>query len=374
VQGSVTALLASLPARNRSATGLSRWLSLKVPLCYRFIASASQSADPCTALKAMPGVQGFRMVLDACAKAEVEASILQPVYAAVNELEDLIAQGGGSLRKLLDELNAGTPAADEVSLTDKHEGRRAVFERMRNLLDCSMDGLVAVRIYSPAKQPMFADDLDLCASLGRVGFLRRTASMPFVLSINADGFAQMQAQRQTCLIEEFCSQPVPRTTLESREDSTMVVVDMEFEQRAPFDVFIGPLRATHLGEDSPQGSQLISRLAVNCPSRWLLHDIFLPRAWMAGKTMRTGVYMSSVHTSVRHAASQWYARLPFTHTPGHLGRGLSAVESDLYPRQRELCDWTFKAAGLDPADYVGFRLEVHYPVLFAYYTFYTTAE
>lgn len=370
----MTALVNSLPARNRSATGLSRWLSLKVPLCYRFIASASGGADASAALKAMPGVQGFRMVLDACAKAEVEPHLLHPVYAAVNELEDLIAQGGGSLRKLLDELNAGTTAADEVSPSDKHEGRRAVFERMRNLLDCSMEGLVAVRIYSPAKEPMFAGDLDLCAALGRVGFLRRTAAMPFVLSINADGFAQMQAQQQTCLIEEFCSKPTPRITLDSRDDSTMVIVDMEFEQRAPFDVFVGPLRATHLGEDSPQGSQIVSRLAINCPSRWLLHDIFLPREWMANKMMRTGVYMSSVQTSHRHVAAQWYARLPFTHTPGMLGRGLGQIDSDLYPRQRELCEWTFKAAGLDPADYVGFRLEVHYPVLFAYYTFFTSAE
>ncbi len=54
-------------------------------------------------------------------------------------------------------------------------------------------------------------------------------------------------------------------------------------------------------------------------------------------------------------------------TPGLFGRGIQNVAIERYDRHDELTAYTFAATGVDPNDFIGFRMIVQYPMIGMHY-------
>jgi hypothetical protein len=93
-------------------------------------------------------------------------------------------------------------------------------------------------------------------------------------------------------------------------------------------------------------------------------DVYVPRAWATDLGCAAGVYRAGILGDVSGPTSRrWFDRLPITLTPGLLGRGLAGAEMERFDRHAEFTARVFEGAGVDPRDFTGFRLSVHYPMM-----------
>jgi hypothetical protein len=376
LQGTLRDTLDACPPKAHTATGLARWLDLRVPLCHRLLAGSRLRASPPEVIATLPGVEGMRIFLAALAKAGLGDKQLKKANAAVQELDDLVASAGGSQRRLIDALRASqSGAANEGELPVSQQARHTTFEQLSHTLGCSTQGLIGVRIYHPSAQPSFVGDLDVVAALGRVGFQRQSAAMPLVLSLSIEGNKSAALDAQACLIPQFCTQPLPSVTLDPRERATLAIIDAAHERTSAVDIFAGPFRATHAVERENETPHLCSNIVANSPTRWILQDIFVPRDWCSPLRCEAGAYVHGALGPLRgDLRKRWFDRLPISLTPGILGRELRNTTCERYPRQQELCEWLFAKAGLDPDEYVGYRLEVTLPIMSVQHVLHCTAD
>jgi hypothetical protein len=376
VQGALRETLETCPPKAQTATGLARWLDLRVPLCHRLIAGSRMRSSPPDVIAALPGVEGLRIVLGALKQAGLTDKQLAKAQTAVQELDDLVASAGGSQRRLIDALRAAqSEAANQGELPLSQQARLAAFDQLANALGCSTQGVVGVRIYHPSAQPHFADDLDVIAAIGRVGFQRQSAAMPLVLSLSIEGSSSSAEDAQAWLIPQFCTQPLPTVTLDPRERATLAIIDAGHERTSAVDIFAGPFRATHALERENDSPHLCSTIVANSPTRWMLQDVFLPRDWGTPLRCEAGAYIHGALGALRgDMRKRWFDRLPISLTPGMLGRGLRNTASERHPRQTEVCEWLFANAGLNPNDFVGYRMEVSLPVMSVQHVLHCTPD
>jgi hypothetical protein len=69
-------------------------------------------------------------------------------------------------------------------------------------------------------------------------------------------------------------------------------------------------------------------------------------------------------------SERWFDRIAHRPAVEYLSPGLEGVDTNWYPRMRELSRTLFEAggeSGWDPAEFVGFRIAVEYPVWNAEY-------
>jgi hypothetical protein len=376
LQGALRETLAACPPKARTATGLARWLSLRVPLCHRLLAGSRLRSSPPDVIASLPGVEGLRIILSALAQAGLAEKHLSKASAAVQELDDLVASAGGSQRRLIDALRASqSAAANEGDMPVSQQARHATFEQLARTLGCSTQGVIGVRIYHPSAEPHFAGDLDVIAAIGRVGFQRQSAAMPLVLSLSIEGNRSTAQDAQACLIPEFCTQPLPSVTLDPRERATLAIIDAAHERTSAVDIFAGPFRATHALERDNDVPHLCSTIVANSPTRWIMQDVFLPRSWGTPLRCEAGAYIHGALGPLRgDMRKRWFDRLPLSLTPGMLGRGLRNTACERYPRQPELCAWMFSKANLDPEEYVGYRLEINLPIMSVQHVLHCTPD
>jgi hypothetical protein len=376
LQGCLREMLDACPPKAHTATGLARWLGLRVPLCHRLHAGSRLRASPPEVIAALPGVEGLRIILSALAQAGLSEKHVASANAAVQELDDLVASAGGSQRRLIDALRASqSAAANEGDLPVSQQSRLAAFEQLARTLGCSTQGVVGIRIYHPAANPNFEGDLDVVAAIGRVGFQRQSAAMPLVLSLSIEGNQSTAEDARACLIPEFCTQPLPTVTLDPRERATLAIVDAGHERTSAVDIFAGPFRATHALERENDSPHLCSTIVANSPTRWMLQDVFLPRDWGTPLRCEAGAYVHGALGALRgDMRKRWFDRLPISLTPGMLGKGLRNTASERHPRQTEVCEWLFAKAGLNPDDFVGYRMEISLPIMSVQHVLHCTPD
>jgi hypothetical protein len=97
------------------------------------------------------------------------------------------------------------------------------------------------------------------------------------------------------------------------------------------------------------------------PARWLVLDTWLHRDMAAGAvpSLETYVWSPTVETSL---SDHWLDRLPASPLLRVLGRGLERTATPAYPRHCELTRSAFEHLGWDPAEYIGYRAEIAFPL------------
>lgn len=371
-------LLESLPASMRRATPMARGLGLRVPLCHRVLSGTRGSSGPTDAFGAWPGPEGLRVFLDAVERSGlVRGPALEACRTAVGEYEQLIAQSGGSQRRLVAALRQRTSVAgaSAARATGSIEARQRLFEALSEQMGCAARAVVAVRVYTPALTGGEWGDLDATGAIGRLGFVRSTASLPCVMSYRSNIARAEENPARQVLLEEFCTQPLPSMEVQEFSPQRVGVVDPGYTHQGELDLFTGPLVRRNVV--AREGGVMYINAGTQCssPAAEVLSDFYLPAAWMERAECEAGVYREdALGPLVGDPSKRWFDRLPVPLLPLLLGRGLDRAASECHPRHIELTRRVFAEAGVDPSGYIGFRIHERYPLPQMHYLLIRRAE
>lgn len=345
---------------------MARHLGLQAPLCHRILAAATRPADAADTLSTIPGLTGLEMFIEACGRIGVSSERVEAASAAVAEFGNLIRRFGGSQRKLIDAVSAAGIGSGRISTARKATELREVTHRQAvDLYGSNTETSLSIRIYRPSMTE--PGQLDMHGVMGRIGFQRRNASLPIVMFHGGAALSRAGREHPTGdadFLEQFRSKPLPRTTFESRDNVEIEIVDPNLEVHEPMDYLAGPFTANS-SLMTLNGRRFLNS-STNCvtPSRQMLADVYLPAATVASLTCSAGAFRAGPLGSILGDPSlRWFDRIPGSLTPNLLGRGLANCATEAYARHEDLTMHFFDAVGLDADQYVGFRLEVLYPLL-----------
>ncbi|MFO0491208.1 MAG: hypothetical protein ACK51T_02120, partial [bacterium] len=184
--------------------------------------------------------------------------------------------------------------------------------------------------------------------------------MPFVLSCSASVGKPTDGPSgpHTFLIEDFCTRPLPNVIIEHRNDKRIGIVDANFEHTEAADIFAGPFFHKSVVTVSNGRAYLNCGTLLSTPTRNLLTDVYVPRAWAAELNCTAAIYRDGPLGGLNGPPAQrWFDRLPIPLLPSLLGPGLANAHSVLHARHDELTARAVQGARADPAAAVGFRLD-----------------
>lgn len=371
-------LLESLPASMRRATPLARGLGLRVPLCHRVLSGIRGSSGPTDAFGAWPGPEGLRVFLAAVQRSGLaQTPVMEACLTATGEYEQLIAQSGGSQRRLVAALQQRTSraGASAARATGSVDVRQRLYEALSEQMGCAARAVVAVRVYTPARTGGEWGDLDATGVIGRLGFVRSTASLPCVMSYRSNIARAEENPARQVLLADFCTQPLPSLEVQEFSPQRVGVIDPGYTHHAELDLFTGPLVRRNVV--AREGGVMYVNAGTQCssPAAEVLSDFYLPAAWMERAECEAGVYREdALGPLVGDPSKRWFDRLPVPLLPLLLGRGLDRAASECYSRHVELTRRVFAEAGADPSGYIGFRIHERFPLPQMHYLLVRRAE
>jgi hypothetical protein len=359
-------LIETFPPAARKASAMARHLQLQIPLCHRVLTAARKPADAVETLTTIPGTQGLEMFIDAARLAGAPRERLEGTLAAVAEFHNLIQRFGGSQRKLAESLAVLAGGRGGVFAARRQtEVRESLFKRSAELYGSASDATVSVRVYVPSSET--AGQLDVHGLIGRTRFERVNSSLPIVMyqgSTIQKGDTPQPRRGDQRLLDAFCSKPLPRITTDLRDGVLVDIVDPQFEFQDPVDLFAGPFSARSVLMSIDGRQFLNSAMVAGAPSRALVSDVYLPASVAANLTCSAAVFRPGTLGSISgDPSSRWFDRVPATLAPMLLGRGIGNAATDHYSRQSELTARVFTHLGMDPDQFVGYRLEVPFPLV-----------
>jgi hypothetical protein len=373
LRGEFSLLLGEFPPAVRTGAAVTKHLGLNGPICFRLLSGLRSTEGPSVFFDTIPGPEGLGRILSAAEHTGASLGRVQSVRAAIDEFRSLLQHAGGSQRKLVALLpkphaGQGAETAPPAALGETEPGspladKRMAFTAAARLMHCQSDGLTMVRICTP-EDDRFAE-LSLCSCIGRLGYVRSSPAFPLVFTNRFSNVVRgnLPGAGDSPLMAEFCSQPLPPVTSDQRGDMLVFVIDPDHRRHDPVDVVVGPWQS-RVGEwTSASGRGFNISSAATTPTRWMLADTYFPAEMIARYEVTTGAYtVAGIDAFPSDPADRWFHRFPGSVPPVMLGRGLTNADSDRWACQRLLTERMFAAAGADPTKYVGFRVQVDYPL------------
>lgn len=396
VGSEMRSLLQSVPGGGSgSARALSARLGIDRNACQKTLA-ASQLSDHAV-LAAMPGPKSLRELIDAAESAGAEASVVGSARAALAEFAAAIERAGGTHRALKAAI-ADTGAVGARS--PKAEGplgeraRRAHYEASAEMLGLSVQTTLAVAVYRQVDVVGGGDGpgLMLVGAQAHIGCRGRDGGVPLTVNVHrlAEGGGTAAASAiQSVVLEEFST---PNLDVIARRGvagagrgsgasgaareqacaTTVDVVDVAHARLAGRAVDLAVrTRFPPQVPATPLSDTLLSMFVrVRQPTARLVADMFVERRLAAGRLPTVGGYLWNVQVADETTAGHWFDMLPMP--PGALrlevlGAGLGAVGTDEWVHQRAMYEGVFAESGLSPDRYIGYRLNLAYPVTGAQY-------
>lgn len=382
-------LVELLPEAERGASAMARSLEIDRNTCQRIVAATGRGEADASMLVQLPGIAGLRQFTDAMGKritGTESAAAIAGVGAAVDKFEKVIDQLAGSQRKLrerldIDRLADGLDAAGPGP-SDNQAVRRSLFRAAVDVVGRWSDTRLSLRIIRPVPgDPMHTENIRLT---GHVGHMARPASVPLEVYSSApeqlvenDGsagpaFRSLDARQGVgdtpgFLLQKFCSQPLPRVTSRAAGARMVHAIDEMGIPGEASDIFVADRRA---GRDKHPATQHPAigevSLIMNYPARRIVMDVFLHRDIARRCIPSLEVHLSPL-PSGSMILSRWSTKIPGGPRLEVLGPGLSQVDSDAYPRHAEVISDLFASMGWDPAEFIGYRCDVAFPIWRAAY-------
>lgn len=372
------ALLAAVPSSVPSARAMSVLLGVDRNICQKALA-ASRVPDQ-RALVMAPGPRSLRELADAVERAGVASELITGVRAAIDGLEECIRVSGGTHRALKQTVLGETgPEAGGGDGVGGPEGgsagalvrqRRQHFEASVQALGLRVDLMVAASIFSTVDGPDGAR-LTLTGVQAQLGCAGSPGCLPMAVNVEriADGKKGTGEGIRSRLLEAFTTPSLPLMSRRRPAETSVDVIDLGDASLGGRRVDIAvqtefPPSSSSL---SPQDQALSMYLRVRQPTARLVGDIFVERRLAAGRLPAAGAYLWNVRVDRAEATGHWYDMLPGATKIEVLGTGLGAVDDAIWGRQRELYERLFADAGLDPEGFIGYRVDVAFPMTGAQY-------
>ncbi len=386
-------LIALLPKEQRTASSMARALGVDRNTCQRLVASTAVESTDERLLVRVPGVQGLRQFVEALKRDHKDGQSvdqLDAASAAIDAFESLIERLAGSQRRLRQRLEAD-PDLDSGTIkipSDELDARRSLFKTAAEVVGRWSDLMVSMSLIRPV--PGNAQLTETVRAQARLGHVWRGSAVPFEinavtpdhLTLNSargergpesgvhNTLASRPARGDTpeLLLPQFCTRPLPKVTSRSWGNRAIHVIDAaESTNGKPIDVVVAYRRSTPdkhpATQDPPIGE--VSTVATY-PSRRLICDVYLHRdiARMCIPSLEAHLGSPTLPQPLR---ARWSTRFPGGPRLELLGAGLSHAATPAYPRHLELTSHIFSEVGWDPAEFIGYRCDVVFPIWQAAY-------
>ncbi|CAG0964620.1 hypothetical protein PHYC_00915 [Phycisphaerales bacterium] len=370
-------VVALLAESDRGASAMSRALGIDRATCQRIVQSVKSHPGADTLVR-LPGIEGLRAFLAAMAgraRGAHPREVLAGAAAAVDRFESFLndldlSQRG--LRELLErtriEESLHAPADDPAS-------RAALFKSAARIIGRWSNASLFASIIRPLPgDPALTEwarmrglighqwrDSAVPLEIGGTASLQTTPHGPALTTLDA---TPASGNTPTSLLTDFCSRPLPRVTSRAEGIRVTHVIDTDsHDGRGPVDICMAHRSARpdpHPATLTPPVGEVWSPQHV--PARRMVFDTFLHRdiARRCIPSLEVHLYMPDI--AQRHDAARWSTLIPGSPRLHVLGADLRATATPAYPRYPELFDHLFKTLAWNPAEFVGFRCEVEYPL------------
>lgn len=389
-------LVEVLSEQERGASAMARALDVDRNTCQRIVACTGRSTGEPDAsmLVRLPGIAGLRQFIEAMGKrfpGGEAAAAIAGVGAAVDRFEKVIDQLAGSQRKLRERLDmdrvAGMPT-DSFGTTgpgpsDNLSVRRSLFRSAVDIVGRWSETRLSIRIIRPVPgDPMHTQNVRMT---GHVGHMARAVSVPLEVYSGVPqqlvenespraAFQSLDARQSVgdtpaFLMQQFCSQPLPRVTSRAAGANVVHAIDEMGTPGQASDIFVGDRRA---GRDKHPATQhpAIGEVStiMNYPARRFVMDVYLHREIARRCIPSLEVHLSPLPTGSM-ILSRWSTKLPGGPRLELLGAPTSRenLATDAYARHVEAVRALFDSAEWDASEFVGYRCDVAYPVWRAAY-------
>ncbi|MHC5115153.1 MAG: hypothetical protein ACYTGP_12085 [Planctomycetota bacterium] len=375
----IGALVGGLPVHAHGASGMSRHLDVVRNTCQRVVAALAEPSPGPALLARLPGVKGMRLLVEGFRQRGADAGDLAAMSAAIEQFAEFIKESAGSQSKLARRL-ASEPAREEPGRTAPSSApglavRRRLYDAATDLMGRRCD--LGVTIYAYRLEPSDPSHLERAMATGDIGQVARPSAMPRSVVLGNVKFQEeddralpyesldhtpAHGSTPHALLEEFCSKPLPLVTSRGSQRRLVHVIDSgPHGTDEPID-FVVANRSIH-PSTLPDGRSALEGVwkLVNYPTRHLVFDVFLHRSME--RLYRPGIETQMWSPGLDIApAERWLTRFPNGPRLQLLGAGIEHAHTDAFPRYVELAAAFFGKLGWDPADFVGFRCEVEYPI------------
>lgn len=382
------ALVAALPAHERSAAGLERVLGTNRAIAHRLF-SALATTDDVEVLTRIPGIEGLRKVT-ASARRKLGAavtSVLVGTDSALNEFQELIRRTGGSHAKLIARLRAVGPSsfgpAEPASTPPgrRLSARRGLYDSVQSLCGRSIDVRTSISILRPS--PDIPGDAEYAHTRAFIGYRAVPGGLPLVLGAwvtNVDESRKLDVDYRDLdnrpiegltnagVLPEFCTSPLPMV---ASRDTTGRLVQIIDRTRVEPDAAIDAVTAYRLPSVGPVPSRLdppifLEAVTATSPTEHLVADFYLHRSLLVGGTPSLNLYLGRGSGGC-DLLDRWHERIVGGPVLGLLGPGISNAHTSAWHRHAELTQHVFSRLGWNPLEFVGFRCEERWPLWYCDY-------
>jgi hypothetical protein len=326
-------------------------------------------------LHLIPSPTGLAIFLDSAERFGCTPGPLAAARRAVSEFQDLLVEMPGG-RSSLDALMS--ESAVEVRERAERTASQGVYRSMSYLLGFRCDVVTSAIILTPSDDGVTADGLDVSR---REGIRRLRPSAPVALfSVNLSSDVPREAPRlemldrladpkdpRSVLLTEFCEPRNPALELHTEGSHTIFALsneDVSLQHgvtiSSAFHVRNGYLRyrAADLDEES-------RTYLLHYPCRLLIRDIFIRDDLYPGVEPQIRLQFPAPPGAPSPRANSPGARLnqlDLASPVVSLGRGLHRAAAAGAGQHVRMLGHAFRAAGLDPERYRGYRARIMYPV------------
>lgn len=354
---------------------LSRALGLDRATSHRLLEVARDGSGSLELVGRAPGPQALASFAEAIGRAGAPGDVSASILAGAQAFERMIRELGRSKASLLARIRAGHQELGQVEDDDLAK-RRRIFESAASLRGAWAQTRIDLTIMRSGPSP---DGAEAVMTRGFVGVTSRAGAMPLRMDFmsresDVDGraffFEALPGGEVSSggLVREFSSDPPPLALMKNEASVSAFVVDPQRSSRERVDVFLSRYakEMTHPRLDEPPDVATISLMQF--PVRTLVHDVWLSRDLTALTVPRAQAYYT-IPKDPMAIEQNWMDRMPGAPAVTLLGQGLSGAACRSYARQQELIGAVCARVGWNPRDFVGYRIEVEYPLYGGMYLF-----
>lgn len=374
LQVAVAALLKSASGPTGKCTDVEETFGIDPKLSWQVFRIAT-TPNPLAAGVNVPVRASMRRLLKAAAKRRVPNDVIDQVSDAFDEYERFMLTHAEDREELDAMIRSFLPQERE-----KRElaNRQAAFKVMSQFKGAAMDAETCAYILYPSQDGQAVDRVLLVAELGlrrlrlgaRIGFTTSTTGSNQGATRTLDGAPS--EGRQSVLLPQFCTNPLPRLEVSKTENTTFYwVAGDDVGLRTSVDLVSAERRLAGLRRyRAPNGTRTTGIfLSPSTPTKRISLDLFLHKDVYQNAAPALSVYDIIPQGALRafNDPERAHDRIQTTESIRQLGHGLINTHLSHAPRYVEMLEHVHGKLALNPDDFRGYRLDVQYPICGAQY-------
>jgi hypothetical protein len=364
--------LTDLPARLQSGSELSRELKVERATCQRILSSALGAYEGLEIVGRLPGRKGIENFVKALGRQPewIEAGQLQHLSVAAESFADALRETAGSQAAFVKRWRARhrEDRQDPALLVEGEQAlkRRSFFEASAEITGHICE--TSLLVLAISEDPDDVESVRLATAKGTIGHQMEPDAAPLLMNEVVEGSSRSGSSEESkpasMELSSFSSEAVRMVNQDKGPASLSQFIEtVGPSQDGPVDILLtshGSFGHTHPALLDSQAMNITYR--VPFPSRYLLLDIYLSRRLAQSCLPSAKTYLGGEPQEIVSRVLDWGARFREDPDLVLLGQGTIKAHSRAYSNQKGLTDDLFQRQGWDPAEFVGFRLQVHYPI------------